>query len=221
MSTITSCTRCKAPFTDMRVEINFETTVDRLRADKAWESIANLSLKSREILCPECFYKFADAMKSLNIELAATTSPLTGKKRSLEIDPEHAEVTARAIHTSTQTPTPTTALTPSDIEHRVNSQPVELDRSSFNTEEECVLNDSRPSTDLSLFDESIREEINSTTPRQIDEVSMHDVEQQTVHQIKYRERPANFGAAPATPKPTTPASRLTHTSSTLPPKATN
>lgn len=67
---ITGCTRCHAPFTDMRVEIQLQTGVERRRSDFEWEKIANMTLQSREVLCPDCFNKFSAALETLNSSMA-------------------------------------------------------------------------------------------------------------------------------------------------------
>lgn len=74
---IYKCTRCQKPLEEMRVEVALATGVERLRVDKEWENIPNLSLSSREVLCPECFYAFVDKLKELNIPMKAEkVSPL-------------------------------------------------------------------------------------------------------------------------------------------------
>ena len=40
---------------------------ERLKETEVWEEIANLTQTSTEVLCPNCFDKFVDAMSSLNI----------------------------------------------------------------------------------------------------------------------------------------------------------
>jgi hypothetical protein len=169
MNNVVACTRCRTPFTDMRVEVNLETMVDRFRDDRDWESISNLTLHSREILCPECFYKFADLLQTLNIEMAATTSPLTGEKKLETINQE--------------------------VESRVSSQPIDMDRSSFNTDEEKVLSEEVYCYDGDcvqtppLFDESIRHQINTGEPQHTRggdrEISRNDMESVLPH-ITYK-----------------------------------
>ena len=63
---IKACTRCSAPFDDMKVEINLQTTVERRRSDYKWERITNMNLQSKEVLCIKCFGLFASQLKYLN-----------------------------------------------------------------------------------------------------------------------------------------------------------
>lgn len=76
-NTITKCSRCHAPFEDMRIEIQLQTAVERRKSNLDWEKISNMTLQSREILCPECFNKFAAALETLNVEMAKKDHPAT------------------------------------------------------------------------------------------------------------------------------------------------
>jgi hypothetical protein len=62
MNEVFCCTRCGKEFKDFRVDLRVQTRVDRLREDGVWEFIPNLDIRSREVLCYDCFDKFTAAI---------------------------------------------------------------------------------------------------------------------------------------------------------------
>ena len=62
------CTRCGKELNDLKISINFNIKVDRMKDSSIWEYIPNLDNHSNEILCMECFEQFSELMSQLNIK---------------------------------------------------------------------------------------------------------------------------------------------------------
>jgi DNA-directed RNA polymerase subunit RPC12/RpoP len=59
MRTVDRCSRCGKEFNNLQIEILLETRTSRVKENGLWEPLPNLSVKSREVLCKECFDIFA------------------------------------------------------------------------------------------------------------------------------------------------------------------
>lgn len=55
-----NCTNCGKPLNGLRININLEIKAERLTSTDVWEQIKNSEVNPQEILCKECFDKFAD-----------------------------------------------------------------------------------------------------------------------------------------------------------------
>ena len=64
---VNRCSRCGANLNDLRLTVKLDIFTERLKETEVWEEIANLTQTSTDVLCPNCFDKFVDAMSSLNI----------------------------------------------------------------------------------------------------------------------------------------------------------
>ena len=60
------CTRCRREISDIEVTIALGISAQRKKDSGIWENIANLDQTSTEILCPDCFNIFCEAMNTLN-----------------------------------------------------------------------------------------------------------------------------------------------------------
>lgn len=61
-----TCTRCGREISDIEVTITLGISAQRKKDSGIWENIANLDQTSTEILCPDCFNIFCEAMNTLN-----------------------------------------------------------------------------------------------------------------------------------------------------------
>ena len=59
------CSRCGKNLTN-KIEVYFSIRTFRKKDSGVWESIANLDLNSKEILCDSCFQLLIDALEELN-----------------------------------------------------------------------------------------------------------------------------------------------------------
>lgn len=62
------CSRCKKEIKDLKINITMRVETERLKNNSVWEKIPNLDNISHEVLCEECFNKFADVMSQMNIK---------------------------------------------------------------------------------------------------------------------------------------------------------
>ena len=64
---ITHCTKCGKKFNNTRIKIELKVSSDRLTSVGSWENVANMDIKSAEVLCSECFDVFVDTIdKAMN-----------------------------------------------------------------------------------------------------------------------------------------------------------
>ena len=62
MRELNRCSRCGKEFNNFQIEVLLETKTSRLKENKLWEHLPNLSIKSREVLCRECFELFSKSI---------------------------------------------------------------------------------------------------------------------------------------------------------------
>ena len=55
-----TCSLCGKPLDDFKITISLHVETARLTESQTWESIANADIKSREVLCKECFDHFTE-----------------------------------------------------------------------------------------------------------------------------------------------------------------
>lgn len=67
ITSVTNCTVCNTEFKDTRISIKLSIESDRKTENETWEIIGNMSLTSKEILCKDCFDRFAESLpKAMN-----------------------------------------------------------------------------------------------------------------------------------------------------------
>lgn len=60
------CTRCGKKFDKLRINTILHIDTQRLKENGVWENIPNLNNTSKEMLCEECFNKFANVLGEMN-----------------------------------------------------------------------------------------------------------------------------------------------------------
>lgn len=60
------CTRCGKRFTTVRVMISQNVKTERVKENGVWEPLPNMDVISHEILCEDCFDKYAEIMSQMN-----------------------------------------------------------------------------------------------------------------------------------------------------------
>jgi hypothetical protein len=65
---ISNCTRCGKEINNLRINVVLKIDAQRLKDSSTWEDIPNLNNISREVLCEDCFDKFATIMSQMNIK---------------------------------------------------------------------------------------------------------------------------------------------------------
>lgn len=192
---IVKCTRCHASFEDMRIEVHLRTEVARRRSDLEWEKIANLALQSREVLCPECFNKFTEALEALNTKMARKDTPATAifsepDQPEFQV-PEDAECTPSPQPFAEVHLDPNTPLQPFDVrEASCYSSPASepnglSERHSFTKQDLVLPREDKPITFTESLHPPVEEEVIDPNP-DLDEDPTID---QLLANIRYADEP--------------------------------
>jgi len=59
---INECTRCNKKIKELKLFIGFKIEAERETSIETWESIGNMSMETKEVVCQECFNKFVKAI---------------------------------------------------------------------------------------------------------------------------------------------------------------
>ena len=101
------CSRCGTALTDLRIFVELNIGVDRLKETGVWESIPNLDQSTREVLCKDCFDEFAALLEQMNTPSDPVTRSNTNHQ---QLDPLHRNgvVSAEDQPIVDENPAPTT-----------------------------------------------------------------------------------------------------------------
>lgn len=61
---INYCTKCKQELDEFKISIRLSVNVLRKKSSDAWENLGNMNVNSNEVLCKDCFDKFADVLSN-------------------------------------------------------------------------------------------------------------------------------------------------------------
>ena len=62
---IDKCTKCGESLDDLKIIIRLNIETIRKTFACTWEKVANMNIQSNEVLCKECFDKFADGLNKV------------------------------------------------------------------------------------------------------------------------------------------------------------